>query len=390
MGGDGLNVAMICTEKLPVPPVRGGAIQTYIDGVLPHLAGSHALTVYCRSDAALPDEEESGGVRFVRVDPGRSAWTYGTAVADRLAAARHEVLHAFNRPLLVPLFHEASPASRIVLSVHNEMFGPEKLSLETGQGVVAQLDRIVTISRFIENGIRTRFPASAPKLRTIYSAADVDRFLPRWDPAAKAEAAALRERLGLGDRRVLLYVGRLSPKKGAHVVIEAVRLLQRHGRGLQLVVVGSKWYGGDDPDPYIDALQRTAETLSPPAVFTGYVPYSEVHRYFWLADVFVCASQWEEPLSRTHYEAMAAGVPIVTTDRGGNAEVVRGWRNGVICERHDDPVSMSQAIRRLLSHPGTRRARGQRGRRLAERRYTWKRVAGEIEEVYRQLPRARR
>lgn len=373
---------MVCTEKLPVPPVRGGAIQTYIDGAVPYLASHHDVTVFCRRDPALPDEETRDGVRYVRVDPGTSLWTYGASVADRLAEVAPEVCHLFNRPLLVPLLQEAAPRSRMVLSVHNEMFKPEKLAADVGEDVIRRTDRIVTISRFIQDGIRRRFPQAAKKLRTIYSAADIDRFLPRWHPEARAAVAALREQLGLGNSPAVVYIGRLSPKKGAHVVIEAMRRLQRRGSRARLVVVGSKWYGGDDPDPYIDQLQTMAERLRYPAVFTGYVQYSDVHRYFWLADAFVCASQWEEPLSRTHYEAMAVGAPIITTDRGGNAEVVRGWGNGLVLHRHDNPRVMARGIRRILEHPKGAGAMGRRGRALAERRYTWARVAREIQEVY--------
>jgi len=49
-----------------------------------------------------------------------------------------------------------------------------------------------------------------------------------------------------------------------------------------------------------------------------------------VGDIFVCASQWNEPLARIHYEAMAAGLPIITTDRGGNAEIFEDNVNGII------------------------------------------------------------
>jgi len=45
-----MRIAMICTEKLPVPPIRGGAIQQYIDAVLPYLKEKHDVTVYCVAD----------------------------------------------------------------------------------------------------------------------------------------------------------------------------------------------------------------------------------------------------------------------------------------------------------------------------------------------------
>ena len=379
---------MICTEKLPVPPIRGGAIQTYITGALPHLSLSHQVTVIGREDPDLPAEEVRGGIRHIRVEAGRSPWVYGANVADVLAGERFDVLHMFNRPLLVPLFAAQAPDSALVLSLHNEMLAPEKISADSGARVVDRLDRIVTISDFVRYRSRERFPAAGAKARTIYSAADTDQFLPRWDPQARAGAAEMRAALGLGDRPVVLYVGRLSAKKGAHVVIEAVRRLQRERYGTALVVVGSKWYGrDDDPDPYIEGLHEAAARLDPPALFTGYVPYTDVHRYFWLADVFVCASQWREPLSRTLFEAMAAGAPIVTTDRGGNAEVVDGWRNGVVLPDvgYDQPGAMARTIGRLLRHPDRAQRMGRIGRMLAVERYNWPRVARDIEAVYRGL-----
>lgn len=377
---------MICTEKLTVPPINGGAIQTYIDGVLPHLAAHHQLTVFCRRDPSLPDTEAHDGINFRRVDPGPSSASYAAAVADLLPGEGFDVLHVFNRPLMAPLYHQASPQSDLVLSIHNEMFAPEKISAEGGGQVVAQASKIITISRFIARGIAARFPQSRKKLVPIYSAADIDRFLPRWHPVAQAASAALRVQLGLQGRQVVLYVGRLSPKKGAHVLLAAVRHLQRTRPGLSLVIVGSKWYGSDDIDPYVQSLQAEAERLRPPAIFTGFVPPAEVHRYFWLADVFVCASQWAEPLSRTLYEAMAVGAPMVVTDRGGNAEVVLGWGNGVIPHHYDDSHSMAHAIRKLLRHPHLARTMGRRGRALAEQHYHWRRVANQIEGVYRSLP----
>ena len=56
-----------------------------------------------------------------------------------------------------------------------------------------------------------------------------------------------------------------------------------------------------------------------------------------MGDLFVCSSQWNEPLARVHYEAMAAGIPIITTNRGGNAEVMNQGKNGIIIDDYDQP-----------------------------------------------------
>ena len=74
----------------------------------------------------------------------------------------------------------------------------------------------------------------------------------------------------------------------------------------------------NEEDEYGIYCKNLCNDISDNVVFTGFIPPSEIPQYYNLGDIFVCASQWEEPLARVHYEAMAAGLPIITTDRGGN------------------------------------------------------------------------
>jgi hypothetical protein len=75
---------------------------------------------------------------------------------------------------------------------------------------------------------------------------------------------------------------------------------------------------------------------------------------------------------------MAAGLPIITTNRGGNAEVVEGYGNGIVLEEYKNPEAMAQKISYVLTHEEEALKMGNNGRRLAEQRYTWERVAGEV------------
>jgi len=369
-----MRIALVCTEKLPVPPVRGGAIQTYIDGVLPFLAARHAVTVVGRSDPALPPEEEAGGARFVRVEAGDGPEAYAGRAAAFLARERWDVVEVFNRPAFVERIARAAPGARLVLSLHNAMLAPDRVSPGRARRALALLDGVVTISDFIRRTAVEHFPEFAGKFRTIYSGVDLDRFRPGPGPASEA----LRAELGIGERPVVLSVGRLSPKKGIHVLLEAMELVAGTHPEAVLVQVGSRWYGRDDHDDYVKAVVRQAARLGDCVRMVGYVPYREVDAYFRLADIFVCASQWEEPLARVHYEAMACGLPIVTTDRGGNAEVVAEGRSALLVRPHDRPEAFAAAICTLLDDPALRRRMGEENRRMAEARFGWARVATEL------------
>jgi spore coat protein SA len=378
-----MNVLMIVTEKLPVPPVRGGAIQTYVSAVAPLLGRQANLTILSVTDELLPEREQVDGITYVRV-PGGDLETYRTGVVAFLQTNRFDLIHIFNRPRMVLPVRAAAPDARLVLSMHNDMFLPRKIDPEEAALAIGELERIVTVSDYVGRTITALYPEAAPKLRTIYSGVDLSRFAPVWSASAQQTRQALRVAHNLGNRKVILSVGRLSPKKGADVLVRAMPLVAQRYPDTALVLVGSKWYGEDKVSDYVAYVRALAARAPVPVVTTGFVAADEVHKWFCAGDVFVCASQWEEPLARVHYEAMAAGLPIVTTARGGNPEVVLGQGNGMVVSQPDDPLSLAEVIRRLLADGDLRAAMGRTGRQMAEARYGWNRVAADIAEVWGQ------
>jgi spore coat protein SA len=171
-------------------------------------------------------------------------------------------------------------------------------------------------------------------------------------------------------------------KKGAHVLLNAMKKVMSEREHVALVIVGSRGFGDNEPDEYTRSLQAIARDLRGPVVFTGFLKPIEISAYYDLANVFVCPSQWEEPLARVHYEAMAAGVPIITTNRGGNAEVVSGFGNGIVLEKYTDDRVLAEQIQYLLENPSKALAMGKIGRKLAEDKFTWERVAEDLLSVF--------
>lgn len=376
-----MKTALVATEKLPVPPVRGGAVQTYMSGVIPFLSKRYEITAFCCSDPELPRHEIKDGVEYVRLD-AQSPQAYVGSVAAAMKGRSFDLVEVFNRPRFVRLLAETNPEARFVLSLHNEMFMPDKISPEEALWVLDRVAAVVSVSNFIRDGVIERYPMALPKSRTIYSGVDPGRFLPRWDEKARERALELRAEYNLGSGPVILFVGRLSDKKGPHVLIQAMQFVVRRQPRAVLLLVGSKWFGDSRVDSYGHMLQTLASRVSARVIFTGYVPSDQVQEYFWAADILVCPSQWQEPLARVHYEAMAAGVPIVTTRRGGNPEVVTGMGTGLTVEEFYDPEAIAAAILHILDDPAAAEAMGRRGRELAVTRFSWDRVAEELASVF--------
>lgn len=379
-GGIIMNVLMIVTEKLPVPPVRGGAIQTYIAGVAPILAGHHRLTILGRTDPALPERNTEGNITYERVESGGSLKRYKNEVVRFLQGKSYDVIHIFNRPRLVLPVHEAVQGARIILSMHNDMFIPRKIAPEEAVNVIAKVERIITVSNYVGRTIQAMYPQAGKKLRTIYSGVDLNRFSPGFTEKARGIRGSLRKKYHLKGKKVILFVGRLSPKKGVDILIQAVQVLAEKGYNIGLVLVGSKWYGENKRTEYVAYVQALAKRSQAPVVSTEFVAPEKIHQWYWAGDIFVCPSQWQEPLARVLYEAMASGLPIVTTNRGGNPEVITG--NGLVVENAEDPGALAEKLTVLLDNPVLCRQMGERGRAFVEKRFGWARVAKEILGVW--------
>lgn len=378
-----MKILMICTEKLPVPPVLGGAIQTYISGVLPHISRHHDITILGTDDPSLPDQETIHGIHYVRI-PGKIFEIYREGVVNYVQSNRFDLIHIFNRPRLVTPVRHAAAQAKITLSMHNDMFNAEKIDPEEAAQAISEVSNIVTVSDYIGNVIKTLYPQASSKVRTIYSGVDIDRFLPGSHSNMRRTRNDIRQANGLENKTVLLFAGRLSHNKGVDKLVRAIPELSKKFKDLALVIMGSKWFSQEDTTDYIAYVRALSKKLTVPVVATGFVSPSEIQKWFASADLFVCTSQWQEPLARVHYEAMAAGLPIVTTARGGNPEVILPRENGLVVERPEDPNGFVEKISEILSSPSLMKKMGQKGRELALSLYTWDRVASELLEVWEQ------
>ncbi len=171
-----MKIALIATEKLPVPSVRGGAIQIYLEAVAPLIAKKHEVTVFSIKDPNLADREKVDGVHYVHLDEDR----YEEAVGEELKKSRFDLVHVCNRPSWVPKLKKQAPDAVFILSVHNEMFAYDKISQAEGEICIDSVAQIVTVSDYIGQTITSRFPSARSKTKTVYSGVDLKTYHPRW------------------------------------------------------------------------------------------------------------------------------------------------------------------------------------------------------------------
>ena len=123
---------------------------------------------------------------------------------------------------------------------------------------------------------------------------------------------------------------------------------------IKLMVLGSSFFdNAKKEDSFIRSLKDRAEKYKNKIVFTGFIPYNQVPDFLRLADIAVLPSMWEEPFGLTVVEALAAGLPLITTRSGGIPEICEGV--ATIVERDDIVNNLTSAIIDLYEHPEKRK-----------------------------------
>jgi spore coat protein SA len=198
----------------------------------------------------------------------------------------------------------------------------------------------------------------------------------------------LRAKYGLGaaDGPVLVYVGVLKRRKGVHLLPDVLDRVRRRFAGAALLVVGSGWHGGDrPPDDFGREVERAAGRVGPAIRFTGFAPPEAVPDILAAADIVIAPAQWEDVFPRVNIEALAVGVPLVTSPRGGIPEAAVDGRTALLVRAYASAEGHAEAVCRLLDDPALAERLARNGRRLVERRYTWERTANDFRMLYAAL-----
>ena len=251
-----------------------------------------------------------------------------------------------------------SPLHRILLGLERQRY-----RVEGGTWVIAN-------SRLNRDGILAFYPLPEARIRVVYNGVDSGRFAP--ENAGRFRAAVRRDLNLTAEDLVLLFVGSNFRRKGLPLVLESLAMGEA-GRRMRLVVVGGK------ESPHW-TRRVTGLGFSGRVRFVGQV--ADPERYYAAADIFVLPTHFD-PFANATLEAMAAGLPVVTTPSNGVAEIITPGLDGFVLEDSRDAGGLEKALAELTDGE-RRRAVGAAARATASR-FSWAATAEATLETYRAL-----
>lgn len=362
-----MNIAIITAGVLPVPAVKGGAVENLIDFCLEYNAKLHLhnITVYSVYNTSLRNYKFSDttcnkyiffntqswwGIFKKKIylykHGGQEYYHYSIEyflekAINHIKRLGYDIVIVENRPAF-SLKLQKNTRAKLVLHQENDFLNNQ---VHKYKDIYDSYSLIINTSSYVTERVKLINPKDT-KCRTVLNGIDINRFY---------QANHLsRNHIGLNDDDfIIVYSGRLTEEKGILELILAIKQLE-YIHNLKLLIIGASAYGQDKhPTKYIEQLEKESEQIKEKVIFTGYIDYQQMPSYLKMADIAVVPSMWEEPFGLTVVEAMAAGLPLITTRSGGIPEICEGV--ATIVDRDNIVNNLTNAILELYNNPEKRK-----------------------------------
>lgn len=322
-----------------------GGTERYLNQIAKHLGSAgHEVTIVCRSHEEAPHPS----VRFIVLRPfavggAWRMWSFARAVERHVSAVHYDVVFGLGKTwshdvirlgggcheTYLELAHDATLRPKRwafpTLPKHRLAIAIERRALRPGA-----YRRVVTNSQMVRRDVCNRHGVPPDLVSVIYNGVDLERFHPR---RKSTEGARVRQAHGFGrDQFVVLFLGSGYGRKGLDLVLGALPSVVPELPHLRLLVVG------------YDSAQRHFEAeaarlgLAERVAFAG--GRRDTEAYFAAADLYVLPTRYD-PFASTTLEAMASGVPVITTSHNGASELMQHRVHGsIVTARGDDDLAL--------------------------------------------------
>jgi UDP-glucose:(heptosyl)LPS alpha-1,3-glucosyltransferase len=246
-----------------------------------------------------------------------------------------------------------NPYHRLILGLERKIFKGRRYR------------KIIAISEMVKRNIIDNYGVQPSDIEVIYNGVDTDKFSPDNKVKYRNE---IRRKHGLTDHDfVVLFVGSGFERKGVGYLIQAIESIP--------APVSALIVGKGSASRFRDTIKRQN------IIFCG--PQKDNYKYYAAGDIFVFPTIYE-PFGNVHLEALASGLPVITTGNSGAAEIIRDGEHGFVVKEPEDTKTIAGKIRFFLDNKDRLISMSEGARRLAEE-FTFEKHIGKTLALYERI-----
>lgn len=337
-----MKICVITPKNFPVPALKGGAVETLITNFIDENEKKQkvdvdVITIYDKNAIALREKylhtnfvtfKFATGILFEILNCFKfNSNSFGARIINKLKALLYEdrianflkkneydfVITEGGHYWEYKKIYKYVPKEKSVFHIHN--------LVESDVFLDANYENFFCISKFIKERFIGNKDSFYQRVHLLYNGIKIEDFNKEMTLYEKEK---IKKKYGLkNEEKVIIFCGRLVEGKGVRELILAFQKIYEKCNA-KLLIVGSPNFSIEADTEYKQELAEISNRLSNNIIFTGHVYNKELYKLYNIADIAVFPHNCEEAFGLTLLEAMASGVPIITTNDGGIPEVTEG------------------------------------------------------------------
>ena len=362
------NVTLIMGSVFPVPAVKGGAVENLVENIVKchekKKKKQTKLNVICAynkdAEKVANNNYKNTNFYFVKIN---KIYKLVDKIVSIFAA---KVLRKKNIMAYSYIFQRLKYYKQISKLLHKNDFGNIVLENSTGlylalkwkknyikyknkyyyhchnkvnmrfgcDKIIRKTENFISVSDYMNNDLK-KFVGIDDEKRfiTLKNIVDSSKF---YKEITIKEVDEIRKKYNITPKdKIIIFAGRLTEEKGIKQLLMAIDKIKN--KTFKVLVVGSYFFDTKVKNDFIWELNKLIDKNKEKIIFTGYVSYDDIYKFYKIASFAVLPSIWEEPAGLTVQEAELCGLPIITTDSGGIPEYVNS-DNAIILKRDNQLV----------------------------------------------------
>ena len=367
-----MKICLITPQFSPVPAVRGGAVEQLITMLVEENEIEHKMDITCvsvwdeKAEAIskkmkhtefiyIPLREEKNQLDCKKND--ERFVNYMEAVYEKIKERTFDYIVICGGNVIgYKEMMQKFPYEKNIVYLHGTALMAQEL-----QEVYKYF---IVVSDYVGNIFKRSNLLTPDRIKVLKNGIDYKSFV---QTISQEEKRALREKYKIQqDDITIMFCGRTVKEKGIKELLLAFKNMKNRDN-CKVVIVGNSNFANEVQTEYDKQLKEIAKEVNDKVIFTGFIPNKELYKIHQIADIAVVPSRFEEAFCLVVVEAMASGLPVITTDSGAIPEIVDDTCAFMIKRDEELIQNMTEKLELLSQDEELRRKMGQNGKKIAEK-----------------------